>query len=426
MKKFLFVWAVLLGASLLGCSLEPAHQHTFGEWTLKEQATCAKAGYEERICADCQAIETRPTEKPAHDLNAYNICKNCRYVDFDPEATVAELGIFSNYYYTNDPTANYAWDVKIWGDFVYRGAGDYDKNAGTTPILAFNKATQSWAQMGMTDDQSLQRFVEIDGKLYAPGIDANGEWDLGNFYVLEGNTWTQVRNLPNGLHNFDMVEFDGKIFAGLGTQTPGNTVAVSADKGETWAFVPLYQNGKIFDTGAYEYSRTYAFAKYDNSLYALLMFKKANGYDYCIFRYAEGKMEYQSQAGNLTSHVSWNYWQSVVEWKGVCYLTSSVLNAITDFSDPDSHRQIPMPNEGVVSDILLYNDELYVLSFAYDQQTQSCAVTIYKSLLLLLLFIFVFIHFLKKVTYSSVQSLVHSFISFNESIQCTCHVYRCI
>lgn len=63
---------------------------------------------------------------------------------------------------------------------------------------------------------------------------------------------------------------------------------------------------------------------------------------------------------------------------------------------------------------------------AWERDSTFSGVTIYKSLLLLLLFIFVFIHFLKKVTYSSVQSLVHSFISFNESIQCTCHVYRCI
>ncbi len=381
MKRFLFVWAALLCITAWGCSWGPAHQHTFGEWTLKESSTCAKEGSEERICAECQEIETRPITKLPHELNVYNICKSCKYVEFDPAADFAELGIFSNYYYTNSTTANHAWDVKIWGNMVYRGAGDYDKNAGTAPILAFNKETQSWVQMGITADQAVHRFVEIGGTLYTPGIDANGSWDSGNFYVLDGDKWTQVRNLPNGLHNFDMIEYDGKIFAGLGTEILGNTVAVSQDKGKTFTFVPLYRDGAVFDTAGYEYSRTYAFVEYNGDLYALVTFKKIGSlsYDRLIFRYEDGKMVYQSVADSrLTGQTGRNYWQGKLEWKGVCYLTSTALNAVTDFEKPETHRQIPMPNGGVVSDILLHNDQLYALSYTF-QEDMTCKVVIYKS-----------------------------------------------
>ncbi len=381
MSKKAIALAALCCLLLSGCSKEPPHEHTFGDWTLKESATCAKEGVEERICAECQAAETRPIPKLPHTLNADNICKSCKYVAFDPETAFAELGIFSNYYYTSSTVANRAWDVKIWGDLVYRGAGDYDKNAGTAPILAFNKETQSWVQMGITADQAVHRFVEIDGTLYTPGIDPNGGWELGNYYVLEGEKWQQVRNLPNGLHNFDMIEFDGKIFAGLGTETLGDTVAVSQDKGESFTFVPLYRNGAVLDTSGYEYSRTYAFVEYTGGLYALVSFKKTGSlsYDRFIFRYADGKMVYQSPANSrLTGKTGRNYWQGKLEWKGVCYLTSTALNAVTDFEKPETHKQIPMPNEGVVSDILLHNDQLYVLSYTF-QEDMTCNVVIYKS-----------------------------------------------
>lgn len=381
MKKWLVLFSVLFCLTLWGCGREPTHQHAFGDWVLKETASCTKEGEEERICAECKTAETRSIAKIPHRLNTYNICKSCKYVEFDPDADFAELGIFSNYYYTNSTTANEAWDVKIWGDLVYRGAGDYDKNAGTAPILAFNKETQSWVQTGITADQAVHRFVEIDGTLYTPGIDPNESWDRGNYYVLEGEKWRQVRNLPNGLHNFDMIEFDGKIFAGLGTETLGDTVAVSQDKGESFTFVPLYRDGAVFDTSGYEYSRTYAFVEYTGDLYALVTFKKTGSlsYDRFVFRYEDGKMQYQSVADSrLTGQTGRNYWQGKLEWKGVCYLTSTALNAVTDFSKPETHKQIPMPNGGVVSDILLHNDQLYVLSYTF-QEDMTCNAVIYKS-----------------------------------------------
>jgi hypothetical protein len=292
-----------------------------------------------------------------------------------------ELGVFSNYWVADNTAANYVWDVKIWGDMIYRGVGDYDKNAGTSSIVAFNKETCCWTIAGNTADQAIQRFVEIGGTLYAPGIDPTGSWDFGNYYVLEGETWKQVRNLPNGLHNFDMIEFDNKIFAGLGTEVLGNTVAVSQDGGTNWDFVPLYREGSLLDTSGYEHSRTYAFMEYDGGLYALIRFKKAGSlsYDTFIFRYDNGKMVYQSAAnGRLTGSSGRNFWQGKLEWKGVCYLTSTALNAITDFSKPETHKQIAMPNGGVVTDILLHNDQLYVLSYVF-QADMTCNVVIYKS-----------------------------------------------
>lgn len=302
-------------------------------------------------------------------------------VEIDPEAQLAELGAITASHYTDNPSANYVWDVKIWGDMVYRGAGDYDKNSGNTPIWAFNKATNEWVVTGTAKDEAIQRFIEINGTLYTPGIDSTGSWELGNFYVLEDTSWKQVQNLPNAVHNFDMMEFDGKIFAGVGTETVGNTVAVSVDKGETWDFVPLYRDDEILDTTGYEFSRTYAFAEYDNHLYALLLFKKleTTGYDYFIFRYEDGKMVYQAVAdGSLTGHASRNYWQGRLEWNGVCYLATTQLNAITNFADPESYQQIAMPDGEYVTDILLYNNELYVLSFLFTDDS-TYHVTIYKS-----------------------------------------------
>ncbi len=378
-----FAMCFLLASCGKNADKQPDCEHQYGDWVVKTKATCEEEGQQERSCSICGQAEVQQIPMTEHTYKKdNNLCKKCYYVDFDPNAEVAELGCFSQYWYTtNNPTANEVWDVKIWGDLVYRGAGDYNKNSGVTPILAFNKQTQRWVKLSDTEDQAIQRFVEIDGTLYAPGIDPAGSWDLGNYYVLDAEQWKQVRNLPGGLHNFDMIAFDGKIFAGLETETPADTVAVSQDKGESFTFVPLYRDGVLFDTSGYEYSRTFAFVECKGSLYALIRFKKNNvtDYDAFIFRYADGKMEYQSVADSRLQGTSGrNLWQGKLEWKGTCYVTSTALNAITDFSKPETHKQIPMPNGGVVTDILLYNDELYVLSFVFKED-MSYSVVIYKS-----------------------------------------------
>lgn len=378
--------------SLFGCGnnqkdTEPTvpattHTHAFGEWTLQQAASCKEEGKEIRQCTTCEETERRPIAKEPHSPGAYNICKNCRYVDFDKDAQVVELGVICDAWYGTGNVANYAGDVKVWDGKVYRAAGDYNKNSGSTVILAYNIATQTWETTGTADDEAIHRFVEIGGTLYTPGIDATDDWDTGNFYVLdEDGKWQLTRNLPNGLHCFDMIEFDSKIFAGLGTETVGNTVVVSQDKGKTFAFIPLYRDGTLLDTSGYEYSRTYAFVEYTGDLHALVTFKKTGSlsYDRFIFRYEDGKMQYQSVADSrLTGQTGRNYWQGKLEWKGVCYLTSTALNAVTDFSKPETHKQISMPNGGVVSDILLHNDQLYVLSYTF-QEDMTCNAVIYKS-----------------------------------------------
>ena len=386
MKRIgIIILTFLYCLTLWGCGskeTELLHKHTFGDWILQQAASCKAEGQEERQCTECGQAEVRTIAKEAHSPGAYNVCKNCRYVDFDKDAQVVELGIICDAWYGSGNGANYAGDVKVWDGKVYRAAGDYDKNSGSTVILAYDIATQTWETTGNADDEAIHRFVEIGATLYTPGIDAIGGWDTGNFYVLgEDGKWQITRSLPNGLHCFDMIEFDGRIFAGLGTETLGNTVAVSQDKGKTFTFVPMYRDGVLLDTSGYEHSRTYAFAEYDGSLYALILFKKTGviGYDTLIFRYDNEKMVYQSVADSrLTGKTGRSYWQGTLEWKGVCYLTSTALNAITDFSNPETHRQISMPNGGVVSDILLHNDQLYVLSYTFQENMTSKAV-IYKS-----------------------------------------------
>lgn len=359
------------------------HVHTFGDWALQEAASCITEGKEVRRCSECGFGENRALPLEDHKLNGSNLCKTCRKVIFDDNAPLVELGVVSDAWYGSGAKANTPWDVKCWNGKVYRASGDYDKNSGATTILAYDIANRIWDTSYKAKDEAVHGFVEIGGKLVAPGIDAQESWDYGNYYMLgDDGKWQKVRNLPNGVHCFDMIECGGKVFAGLGTEKVGNTVAVSEDGGKTFTFAPLYKDGKLYDLSKYDHSRTYEFVKLKDTAYALVAFyTKSGSATWGIFRYENGKMHYTAEGQKLLdgSEFSRKYFGGDFEFNGTCYLTARRLYAIKDFSDPSSWQHISMPNSGKVSDAILHDGAIYVLSSRQDMTTKIYHTIIYKS-----------------------------------------------
>ena len=64
-----------IAADVTGDSVGVACTHDFGEWTTTKEATCAKAGEQERVCkhADCQVKETQSVKKLAHTYGSYSV-----------------------------------------------------------------------------------------------------------------------------------------------------------------------------------------------------------------------------------------------------------------------------------------------------------------------------------------------------------------
>ena len=347
------------------------------------QATCLQEGTQTRKCTGCDYTESRSVAKADHKYDALNICQTCRYVNLDKDAAVVELGVICDKWNGVGHTGNYAWDIKIWDGKVYRGSGCYDKNTGPTKVMAYNIATQTWEITGIVDDEAIHSFVEINGELWAPGIDPKAGWAKGNYYVLGDGKLEEVRNLPNGIHNFKMVESGGKIFAGLGTQKKGDTVAMSTDGGKTFKFVPLYKDGAPMDLSSYKSSRTYDFIKHNDDVYALVRLELNLGGVYNLFRYEDGKMVYVENGYKLAlgSGVSRNFIGGNFDFNGACYVTASNLYAITDFSDPNTYPVISMPEGEPVADALVKDGVMYVLAFKTIRNPSHHNIEGYKTII---------------------------------------------
>jgi len=74
-----------------------AHEHVFGDWQVKEEATCTEKGLEERKCEKCEETETREIAALGHNFAeatyfAPERCRVCGETRGEPLATVVSVG----------------------------------------------------------------------------------------------------------------------------------------------------------------------------------------------------------------------------------------------------------------------------------------------------------------------------------------------
>src|SRR5262245_20113285 len=109
--------------------------------------------------------------------------------------------------------ARNAWDLKAFAGRLYVGLGNRDNsepapNAGPVDVWFFSPDSGQFVKEGTLPDEQIETFRVLDGKLVIPGNDPMEPWELGNFYRLDAGSWTKIRTLPNGIHNFDMINGD--------------------------------------------------------------------------------------------------------------------------------------------------------------------------------------------------------------------------
>lgn len=120
------------------------------------------------------------------------------------------------------------WDLKAKDGRLYIGAGNASNvgtatNAGTayggTPIIYYDPVKNIFFKETIVTDEQIDKFVELQGRICAPGADPLQSWSMGNYYCqTSSNSWQMYRELPNALHTYDMISHGGITFAAVGLQ----------------------------------------------------------------------------------------------------------------------------------------------------------------------------------------------------------------
>lgn len=165
--------------------------------------------------------------------------------------------------------ARNVWDMQVFDGRVYIGSGNYlnngpSANAGPVPVICYNPQTGQFVKEFSVDEEQIDIFKIIDGRLVIPGTDARESWEYGNYYVLDNGRWQKKRTIPGAVHVFDLASYQGRLYAAI--ERNNNQFVASSDGGRTWTpQVPspgcfnclgaqrrtLFEfNGRLYGTGA--------------------------------------------------------------------------------------------------------------------------------------------------------------------------------
>lgn len=298
-------------------------------------------------------------------------------VGCEKEPEVKELGIPTERQFSLGAMARCPWDLTIFENKVFVGSGDYGLNTGPIVIWAYDMQSGKFVSTGDVRDETVSSFKIIGGKLTAPGIDPMGSWSVGSFYQYDDGKWKSYSKIPNGVHNFDIVEFGGKIYAGLGVEHVNSPIAVSNGVNDYFEFIYPYKNGEKIDATTMDLLqyRCYDLFVINNELYAMICFAKSSGSTLEIFKLNGDRFEYVSDASVLLTQRQ--YGTNLIDSKAVvgnvAYFVRGNLYSSTNLVD---FNKIDLPNGGMATDLLVEGNALYVLS--YTQEEDKCNVVIYK------------------------------------------------
>ena len=300
-------------------------------------------------------------------------CSGTKTID---SIVYTELGIPTSERYSEGVTARSPWDMATYENKLYIGSGDYDTNAGPVDMWCYDIDKKTWSNSGTVPEEEIDRFCVIDNKLVVPGIDPQEDWSLGNYYVLDGNQWVKKRNIEGGLHTFDIVEFDGILFAGLGVLKGSYPVVCSKDNGESFENVIFYKDGEKLDTTGSQNVRVYDLFVFKDKLYAVFMYGDSE-ITYDLYRYENGMFVYDNQWYGKVSQIEFtnNIITGKTQFKDNMYFTTGYLHTTEDMTNL---TYIIFPDEQVVYDICTDEKYLYALC-ANKQEDGTYKVSVYRN-----------------------------------------------
>lgn len=313
----------------------------------KEPSDVTKIPQESSESSDSEISESRPDISESSEPEEMSLPEIGPYLE-DPKVELLGNPYADSYSKFKNSYAHIPWDIAVFDNKLFVGSGDYDINSGPVPMKHYDIYEKVWVKDGSVPDEAVMRFVEIGGNLIAAGTDPKGNWKTGNYYIYKNGGWVTKRVIPKSIHNFDMIEFNGLLFAAGGALSVNNMITVSHDGGETFEPVPFLCESEITDNIQI---RVYNLFALKGELYAVFS-------DCSIYRYTDSGFVYETHWNGNAGFLS----KAVLD--DALYFVSSRL-----FRTDNIYRGevIELPGSGTVYDVCAGEGSVYAVASAENE-----------------------------------------------------------
>lgn len=221
---------------LIGTRTVNRHLHTYGNWSVTENATCTEKGSKKRTCTGCEAYETQEIDALGHNY-VNSVCTVCG--SKDPNSSQEIYDVFKDVSHG----AWYASAVK----YVYENGlmsgnnGLFNPSGNVTRAQLVTTLYNIQGKPAVTDFRACQELVDVEyGAWYTNAVC----WAY-NTGVASGNDTTKMFNMNSPVTRQQLATFfynyaeyknlDTKVSADISGMKNADQVASYAQKAIRWA-----------------------------------------------------------------------------------------------------------------------------------------------------------------------------------------------
>jgi hypothetical protein len=173
--------------------------------------------------------------------------------------------------YSTRPYAQNVWDMEVYNNRIYLGSGNSSnkgpsRNAGPAHVYYYDTVSSQFGDQFTTNDEQIERYVKLRDRLCLPGHDPKGSTPA-SIYCL-GDTQIWQRTAIDGVHIFDLEEYNNQVWVGRGVFAYQNQALASVDATSFFSSnAPTWTYSAVPSSGIYTW-RLYNFFRLGETLMA--------------------------------------------------------------------------------------------------------------------------------------------------------------
>ncbi|AFZ34360.1 hypothetical protein Sta7437_0769 [Stanieria cyanosphaera PCC 7437] len=168
------------------------------------------------------------------------------------------------------------WDLQVFDGKIYIAGGSTVNNAGPINVWAYNPATQSFIKEYTVNEEAIEHYKVFDNQLYIPAADPRGN-DANKFYCKASDgQWTKyASNAVKLAHVRDLIETkSGDLLLVGNNRNPNNInqdapgTAITTDNGASFQGAGVNNSPSINNVVLADYNWFFSVFSYQNKIYA--------------------------------------------------------------------------------------------------------------------------------------------------------------
>jgi hypothetical protein len=307
------------------------------------------------------------------------------------------------------------WDLQVFNGKIYLAGGSTVANTGPINVWAYDPITQTFDREYTVDEEAIEHFKVFGDRLYIPAADPR-QGDSNKFYrkSVDG-LWQKYESDAIELaHVRDLIKTDeGKILV-VGNNRNLNkianpSIAITTDDGISFQEAGISKN-QLSKTNLIDYNWFFSVFEYRDKIYAISsLLRDFGNYSGAISVYNSQTQRFEIDfdlrndefipANNIGKsdvqqgiYIIYRIWKPLEFQNYLIYPVRSYSNNQQEYEQAYMNslgiyykekigvtpKKIELPHNALGEDILIINDELYVLANK-KQQNNKFIIYVYKT-----------------------------------------------